>query len=179
MNKASVVNANPDSSPGDHNRPWYKQIWVWFIIAVPASSVVTGIILVTIAANNADDLVMDDWYREGRGTNRSMAAENMAEDLGIGVRATAIDGGTLFQFHAAQTQQQWPAELTLTLRHPTLANEDREYVLQHQGDGRYLADVTLPHGRWHVRLASDDVAWRLAGPVAISSSGELAMGAEP
>lgn len=176
MSKASVVSANHVSSAGSHDRPWYKQIWVWFVIALPASSVVTGITLVTIAFKNADDLVMDDWYKEGRGTNRSMAAENLAADFGIGMNATVEDGITLLDFHA-QRAMVWPDYMTLNLRHPTLAEQDREYHLASSGSGQYRIAETLPAGRWHVLLSSDDVSWRLAGPAMISSDGKLEIGA--
>lgn len=175
MSKASAASANPASSPVPE-QPWYKQVWVWFVIALPASSVVTGIILVTVATKNADDLVLDDWYREGRGTNRSMAAENLAADFGIDVVATAVDGTTLFRFQAAR-EMVWPQELTLLLRHRTLASEDREYNLNHQADGSYQLDALLPAGNWHIRISSEDVGWRLAGPTQILADGSLQMGA--
>lgn len=176
MSKVSVASANPASSPAGREPPWYKQAWVWFVIAIPASSVVTGIILVTVATKNADDLVLDDWYREGRGTNRSMAAENLAADFGIGVVATAADHRTLFRFWSTR-DMVWPQQLTLLLRHRTLASEDREYSLDHQLDGNYRLDAVLPPGNWHIRISSDDVGWRLAGPTQILTDGSLQMGA--
>ena len=176
MSKVSVASANHASSPAVPEQPWYKQVWVWFVIAIPASSVVTGIILVTVATKNADDLVLDDWYREGRGTNRSMAAENLAADFGIGVAAAAADGVTRFRFRATR-DMVWPQQLTLLLRHRTLATEDREYILDHQLDDSYLLDEALPPGNWHIRISSEDVAWRLAGPTQIAADGSLQMGA--
>jgi hypothetical protein len=176
MSKVSAASANPASSPAAPEQPWYKQVWVWFVIAIPASSVVTGIILVTVATKNADDLVLDDWYREGRGTNRSMAAENLAAEFGIGVTATVTDDGTLFRFQASR-DMVWPEQLTLLLRHRTLATEDREYTLDYQANDTYQLDEVLPPGNWHIRISSDDVGWRLAGPTQISADGSLQMGA--
>ena len=176
MSKVSAASANPASSPAVPEQPWYKQVWVWFVIAIPASSVVTGIILVTVATKNADDLVLDDWYREGRGTNRSMAAENLAADFGIGVTTTASAGVTLFHFRASR-EMVWPEQLTLLLRHRTLASEDREYTLAHQQHGVYQLAEALPPGNWHIRVSSDDVGWRLAGPTQIAADGSLRMGA--
>ncbi|MEE4251963.1 MAG: FixH family protein [Alcanivoracaceae bacterium] len=170
------MSANPDSLPVAPERPWYKQVWVWFVIAIPASSVFTGIFLVITAVKNADDLVIDDWYKEGRGTNRNMAAENMAADFGIGMRAVATaDGGTDIRFVAAR-EMVWPDTMQLALRHRTLAEQDLEFVLIHIGGGQYHTNRQLPAGNWHVRVASDDVGWRLAGPAAVSSSGELVLG---
>lgn len=177
MAKVSAASVNPDSSPVAPERPWYKQIWVWFVIAIPASSVFTGIFLVITAVKNADDLVIDDWYKEGRGTNRNMAAENIAAEFGIGMRAVAItDGGSDLQFTASRAMV-WPETLQLALRHRTLAEQDLEFELSHVGNGKYHTDRQLPPGNWHVRVASDDVSWRLAGPATVSSNGELNLGA--
>ncbi|MCC1497757.1 FixH family protein [Alcanivorax sp. 1008] len=177
MAKVSAASGSPDLSPDAPDRPWYKQVWVWFVIAIPASSVVTGIFLVVTAVKNADDLVIDDWYKEGRGTNRNMAAENIAAQFGIGMRATAIsDGGTDIQFVASR-DMVWPETMQLALRHRTLAAQDQELVLTHTGNGQYHTDSQLPAGNWHVRVSSDDVSWRLAGPATVSSSGELVLGA--
>jgi uncharacterized protein len=177
MSKASVVNVNPDSSPAGREPPWYRQVWVWFVIALPASSVVTGIILVTVAVKNADDLVMDDWYREGRGTNRSMAAENLAAEFAIGLRASSQDDGNTRIVMHANRPMSWPDAMVLSLRHRTLAEQDQELTLRHVAQGEYILDGALPPGSWHIRIASDDVGWRLAGPGVISSSGELTFGA--
>jgi uncharacterized protein len=177
MVKASAANVNPALSPDAPERPWYKQPWVWFVIALPFSSVMTGSFLLYTAVKNADDLVADDWYREGRGTNRSMAAENLAAEFGVGVTALSRDSKqTVLNFHANR-EMVWPQEMVLALRHRTFADQDQEFVLQHQGNGEYVARSQLPAGNWHVRIASEDVGWRLAGPTAISANGDMILGA--
>jgi hypothetical protein len=37
--------------------PWYKYPWVWFIIALPASAVIAGVITVYIAHQNAPQVI--------------------------------------------------------------------------------------------------------------------------
>ena len=61
--------------------------------------------------------------------------------------------------------------------HRTLASEDREYNLLHQQGGTYQLDTALPSGNWHIRISSDDVGWRLAGPTQISADGSVQIGA--
>lgn len=41
----------------EHSLPWYRYPWVWFIIAIPASSVVASMITLSIALQNSPELV--------------------------------------------------------------------------------------------------------------------------
>lgn len=177
MSKVSAANANPDSLPDVHEPAWYKQPWVWFVIALPVTSIVAGTFMIVTAFKNSDDLVLDDWYKEGRGTNRSMAAENLAADFAIGMNTSFNKDSNLTtaQFEAGR-EMVWPDMLTLALRHRTLAKYDQVFALQHQGDGRYQTDGQLPAGDWHVQVVSEDVSWRLAAAAIVSSSGGLSLG---
>jgi hypothetical protein len=41
--------------------PWYKHLWPWIIIAILACSVTLTLSMVTIAVNNPDNLVNDNY----------------------------------------------------------------------------------------------------------------------
>ena len=47
-------------------KPWYKQFWPWFIMAIPACGVVAGITTVIIASNNAPQMSQSNIERFGR-----------------------------------------------------------------------------------------------------------------
>ncbi|MCX7553315.1 hypothetical protein OS175_05450 [Marinicella sp. S1101] len=40
------------------NLPWYKYPWLWFVISLPASAVVAGLITVYIAQQNAPQVII-------------------------------------------------------------------------------------------------------------------------
>jgi len=42
--------------------PWYKHLWPWIIIGILACSVTLTLSMVTIAENNPDNLVNDNYY---------------------------------------------------------------------------------------------------------------------
>ena len=63
--------------------PWYKQFWPWFLMALPASAVIGGIITIVIAMTNPDGLVKDDYYKAGLGINRTLEREQQAATLGL------------------------------------------------------------------------------------------------
>lgn len=142
-------------------RPWYRQFWPWFLILLPASAVVAGIATVVVANLHADDLVVDDYYKEGLAINRELKRQSAAADLGItavlqseGRRIEArLDGGL-----------QLP-QIRLRLSHPLEASQDIHVPLQRQAAGVYSAQLpeTLK-GQWHWTLdAGTGSAWRIDG----------------
>ena len=62
----------------EDTKPWYRQFWPWFIIALPASSVVAGITTFWIAMQTTDSLVVqaEDGVRSA--TDRQLSAERLA-----------------------------------------------------------------------------------------------------
>lgn len=67
--------SNPVSNQHSNGQgqPWYRQFWPWFIIALPASAVVAGLLALWIAISNPDYLVIDD--EEYSRLNSSLKAE--------------------------------------------------------------------------------------------------------
>lgn len=146
----------------DNAQPWYRQPWVWFVFGIPAVSVVVGIALVVIAVRNADSVVRDDWYKDGRAIQQKMARDETAARRQIQAKLT-LDASS-GEIHGWLSGQTAPidVQVTLVLSHPTLADQDQTVVLRRQADGRYLGDLDqAPHGRFYVELGSTD--WRLTG----------------
>ena len=151
---------------------WYRQFWPWFLILLPATSVVGGISLVVIATKNADSVVADTWYKDGRGINRSMEAEQLAARLGISLVVEPTDTG-LRAVLRSETPIPPPPALALALRHPTLAERDQVVELLHDSDGVYRAGAALPDGRWVITLSPPEGNWRLYDMAATIRDGQL------
>lgn len=151
---------NPETSPA----PWYRQFWPWFLIALPGSVVIASFMTLYIAARHADDLVIDDYYKEGLAINQQLAMQQHASDLSL--RASLALGPRQVTVHL----QGQPASdtLDLLLSHPLEADRDQHLVLQRVGPGVYLAALPRPAGeRWHWRLSGqhEGRGWRLDGVV--------------
>lgn len=143
-------------------KPWYRQFWPWFIMALPASAVVAGLTTVAIAVKHQDSVVRDDWYKEGKAINQDFARDDHARALGLSadVRIDDLTGELHLRLREDVAMAQ-PERLVLYFQHPTQASADQNLVLARRG-AEYVGQ--LPHalnGRFHVELGAPD--WRLLG----------------
>ena len=67
--------------------PWYREPLVWMVLAIPATAVLGGVVMLVLANATWDGLVADDYYRRGMQINRSLARD--AEAARLGLRAPA------------------------------------------------------------------------------------------
>ncbi len=149
--------------PREDTQPWYKQFWPWFLIALPGFVVVAGINMVFIAHEGADDLVVDEYYKEGLAINRRLEKKQRATDLGI-VANLAITGDEVI----VRTDGPVTAErLTLLLSHPLESNQDFQIVLVKSVPGEYRGRLSASVAeRWHWALFDEGAqTWRLDGSI--------------
>jgi hypothetical protein len=144
----------------DRSLPWYRQFWVWFVIAIPASSVLLGITLVTIATMHRAELVNDDWSKDGLAINKRFDRQHKAQEMGLNAHLTldyALNRIQLDLQHAESSPT-----LRLELLHPTRANLDRSLEMIRTPAGTYIATLaTLPQGRYYLRLTDQERQWQL------------------
>ncbi len=145
--------------------PWYKQFWPWFLMALPASAVVAGIITIFIAINSSDGLVKDDYYKAGLGINRTLEREQHAATLGL---RAAVEWQPQQQQISLQILARQPIQserLLLDLIHPTRSGHDIRIPLLHQGSNRYqgLLAERPAKGNWYLIITPEDESWRLNG----------------
>ena len=143
-------------------RPWYRETWAWFLIAILCSSFVVGGILLYFAVNGQDSLVRDDYYKAGLAINTQIEKDKTARALGLTSRV---------EFKPDQSIRIWlsgtpafvaPEFLKLVLIHPTLAGRDQDLRLMKQPDGSYLGILHEPvTGKWHLDLRDPEEQWRL------------------
>lgn len=157
--------------------PWYRQPWVWFVIALPATSVVASLGLVATSVINRDDLVRDDWYKAGRAINQDIHADQHARALGLSGELTldpaALTVSVRVQQPPGAAAVPWPERLRLNLIHSTLAHEDITVLLSRDAAGNWVGNLPrLPMGKRQLVLeplpdanaaASDEdrTRWRL------------------
>lgn len=146
--------------------PWYRQGWPWLLMLMPALAVVGGFITLWLAITSNNALVVDDYYREGKAINQTLARDQQASRLGLSATIERSgDGSGTIGLAASNGAMAAPAGLRLRLVHPTDAQADRDAIAVLGPDGRYAIPAgTLPgSGRWTVMLEDAANQWRLVG----------------
>jgi hypothetical protein len=153
----------------EDTQPWYRQFWPWFIIALPAASVVAGLTTVWISLQTRDSLVIraDDGIQIV--AERRLGAEQLAAELNLAFRIDInLDSGALLAAMTSGDMDKLPSGLGLEFSHPAFAERDQRIRLSRApagADGMPVWSghfVSVPDGRWYVTLNSDD-GWRLSG----------------
>mgnify|MGYP000648655703 CR=1 FL=1 len=160
----------------EDNEPWYRQFWPWFLITLPAIVVVAGIVTVLIAIDGADNLVVDDYYKQGMGINRLLAQDDLASDLNIQAELTVDKTIGEIKLLLRGDFTSPPQQLNLLWAHPADEDLDFDLVLQKTrlGDGGsiiYSGELsTKIAGRWYIQLSpTQPPLWRLKQALIVSS----------
>jgi hypothetical protein len=143
--------------------PWYRQPWVWLLIAIPGSSVVVGFTLYYLAQVSFDGMVVDDYYKKGIEINRVLRRDHEAATLGLSgdLRLNAATHRVRLQL-AYKHGFNPPSRLNLQFLHATRAGFDQQVALIHKGHGLYVGTLPPLHlGSWYLELG--DPQWRLSG----------------
>jgi hypothetical protein len=151
----------------EDTKPWYRQFWPWFIIALPASAVVAGLTTVWIAMQTTDSLVVRSEDGVRNASDRQISAERLASELGLAA-IIAIDSstGVISAIMRSGELDEIPATLDFELSHPAFADRDQAITLtkampDEQGNPRWVGHfVSVPQGRFYAVLKSGDT-WRL------------------
>ncbi|UVJ42515.1 FixH family protein [Pseudomonas sp. LS1212] len=168
--------------PATATSPWYKHLWPWIIIGVLATSVVLSLTMVTIAVNNPDNLVNDNYYEAGKGINRSLDRELLGQTLKL--RASVHLDELTGEVDLRLNGQSQPQTLELNLISPTQPEKDRRIVLTRSETetGRYIGQLNdKVEGRRFVELlgSQDEHIWRLFEEEQVGHDKTLLLGDEP
>lgn len=156
-------------------KPWYKQFWPWFLMLLPFSVIIAMIVTLTIASQYGDNpMVVDDYYKKGRGINVQVEKVKVAQDLNI-------------EFSLEQHQQTFtlaytsgaPAQLSalrVNFYHSTQAEKDFTETLTADAQGVYRG--TLKHadkGKWTITITPFDNSWRVTQQIQLPTYRKLAI----
>lgn len=147
--------------PREDTQPWFRQFWPWFLIALPGSVVIAAISTLVIANRYSDDLVVDDYYRNGLAINRQLEQQRTAQQRGLQADLRVFERRIQLRLSGGTPEPV----LWLALSHPLEADRDFSIRLVSSAPGLYVAELPAEVApRWHWTLTSDaDGGWRIDG----------------
>lgn len=165
------------------NTPWYRQPWAWFLLTPLIVIVLVMAVLISIAVRWSDDVVVDNYSREGRMYNERLEQDHRARDLGLQAQLSFdLSAGEVWLTLTGDSQAE---SLMLLIQHPTEADLDQAIRLSRVGAGRYRGDLdyTLAHHRYLQLFEGDRQAqrasalWRLKGELDFSQTDTVQLSA--
>jgi hypothetical protein len=153
--------------PAYDTKPWYKQFWPWVLIGLPGSVVIAGFTTLYIANIHSDDLVVDDYYKNGLAINRVLEKNAKAQALGIEAQLHFSEVAEIWQVEVHITGPEPNSELNLSLSHPLEADQDFSVQLLNSEEDVYTAYLPRPvAAHWHWIIESKgSTPWRLDGSI--------------
>ena len=165
------------SPPQIRKAPWYREPWAWFVLSPLIAVLLVCSVLVTLAVYGGDDVVSDDYYKEGKMVNNRFAAEAYAKSNNINGQLVLNNTGRGVQL-TMQSDVELGSELVLVLSHPAEADLDQTLVLRLREPNLYQVEFDqLLTGRRYIRVesrahasAAADTAmpqphWRITGEI--------------
>lgn len=154
--------------------PWYRQGWPWFLIMFPAIAVVAGLTTFWIAYDTFDGMVVDDYYKEGRTIDMTVARSAKAAELGLSAKVKLRSEDVQIVLNSSKGIAL-PGSLIVTIIHPTRAGQDQNLVLEGYG-GVYSGEIaTLGTGKWLMQLEDESRIWRLNGTTHLPAGMEFSV----
>ena len=153
--------------------PWYRQPWLWFLVMFPAASIVYCAIAITVSLSMDNSLVTDDWSKQGRGINMSIARDEKAANLGMEARIDFNKRNVTINLNTVDGPADFPY-LVLNLFHPTLSDQDRTVQFREIAPGRFAGQLHEDiEGRWYYDLRGPANDWRLKGETRLPLEGGI------
>ncbi|HLV77216.1 MAG TPA: FixH family protein [Marinobacter sp.] len=153
--------------------PWYRQPWFWFLTIFPLASMVWGITALVVSSSLDNSMVSDDYSKEGRGINMSIARDDLAAQMKLGGELSLQDRNATLTLHSTEGAADYPY-LVFNLYHPTLSGQDRTIQFSRVAPGEYRGQLfEKTSGRWYYDLQGPDNDWRIKGEVRLPSSSPI------
>lgn len=155
--------------------PWYKQPWAWFVLSPLILIVIVMSIMVTIAVRHADELISDDYQKQGMAYVEAAPAISMAHRADIVFDAAE----KVIELTLTGSDGTLPDELVLSFSHPVSQDLDFTITLSALSYGFYQAELTTePQHRWYLQLQpAINPDWRLKGEVDFASQRRITLNA--
>jgi hypothetical protein len=142
-------------------RKWYREPYVWLIIALPLSAVIGGIITAWYAVESNDGLVVDDYYKRGLQINKVLDRDKAALRHELQASLQLIPGASVATIVLHGNDKfSYPGTISVSFLYSTHGGYDRTEELRRVAANTYQGSMPkLVKGRWYIQIEAQD--WRL------------------
>jgi len=153
--------------------PWYRQPWLWFVLAFPMAAVIWGLTMLVFASSLDTSMVTDDYSKEGRGINMTIARDELARDMQVAGTLNMDARSAEIVLETKDGAADFPY-LVLNLYHPTQSAQDRVIQFQQRANGEYTGQVQENlNGRWYYDLQGPTKDWRVKGELRLPTKDNI------
>ncbi|MDX1605524.1 MAG: FixH family protein [Candidatus Competibacterales bacterium] len=148
-------------TPESKARPWYREAYLWLVLAPVIASVIAGLTTLGIAMNSGGrDALPGEFRKTGKliSSDAGNAARSSAVAASLTGHIDAQDGALFIETGLGHSM---PVRVNALFVHPTFPDRDVAIVLERTGPtyrGALPSDLP-PRGELH--LYPDDRAWRV------------------
>lgn len=126
-----------------------------------------AVIQISYALNSPNDMVVDNYYKEGLGINTVLDKRNLATELNIGA-SIVIDNTTGEVILTSQNAQE--ETLTLNFFNSAISDKDFTLTLNRIADNQYRGNLKKSiSGIWNLYLESA-VGWQIGARLNLTDS---------
>lgn len=173
---------------GDVSGAWYQYGWVWFLIAIPLSAVVMGVLMITLATTTNNSLVVDDYYKQGKAINQDVRRDQAASSMGLTATLMIRQPDVQLQLASSAPGVSLSSASAIKIRwvHIALATHDGTAQAVKHDDGLYRATLDKPihPGEYRVHIEptgeAQQSSWRLVSePTSLAGQAVVTLAARP
>ncbi|MDP4983351.1 FixH family protein [Pseudoalteromonas tunicata] len=150
--------------------PWYKQFWPWFILSIPMITVVTCIFFIVYSVQKGPDMVVDDYYKQGKAINLELSKFQKAKALYLHGDLTIDADKVTFAFTKGDASKV--TALKLAFYHPTLKENDFDMILAKNANGHFSGfSDHINQERYTIFIEPMDQSWKLKENIVLPATG--------
>jgi uncharacterized protein len=161
-------------------KPWYKHRWPWLLMLGPAVVVVAGAYTAYLAYSQADALVVDDYYKQGKAINQDLRRDHAAAAMNLEAMLRYDPASGKLTGAISSHKQPFFGTLHVTLVHSTQPLKDLKLLAQADQQGRFTVNLPLLDiARWRVQIEGEQRDWRLSGEWMWPQQQQIELQADP
>ncbi len=140
--------------------------WPWVLFSVPFAAVLFGIVMISTALYFPDDVVIDEYYKDGMAINQRLHKDELARTMGVVAELVSADDELVVRLTGVTD-----SAIRLNLFHITSADQDRHFfLLPEETAGVYKASLQDwqgfgEAGVWYIEFLGQDDKWRVRGRI--------------